>query len=309
MTKADQLGESAAFDDVVPRRRSARRELIDQATGVPTEEPVAAARGVPLDQLAHNPFNPRATLTEIAETADSLLERGQIQPITIITRQAFLIAHPDAEERIGTATFVVVDGNRRLAAARMAGLEELRVDVNDDLAETAADLLESSLVANIQREDLSPLEEARALSQLVDTHGSLRQVARRVGKSHVWVGQRLALLNLTPQLQEKVENREIPIEDARALGKLPQEQQGEKAAKLAARRSQPDREPESGNGVNTPRRSPAPTARRAPDGGNGVNTSTFDWRDLDAVARALRDNLTTGELTALIALLSQDSQN
>ena len=306
MSKADQLGESSAFDDVAPPRRSTRRELIDQATGVATEEPAAATRNMPVGQLAHNPFNPRAALTEIQETADSLLERGQIQPITIITRQAFLNAHPDAEDRIGTATFVVLDGNRRLAAARMAGLDALRVDVNDDLAETAADILESALVANIQREDLAPLEEARALAQLMNTHGSLRQVARRVGKSHVWVSQRLALLNLTPDLQEKVTNRELRIEDARALGKLPEQQQAEKAAKLAADRVQLTQEPGDGNGVNTSRRPRTRSAGSTGEGGNGVNTPPLDWHDLDTVARALRSNLNSGELAALIALLSHN---
>ena len=304
MSKADELGASSAFDEVIPPRRSTRRALIDQATGVATEEPATPPRIVPLAQLAHNPFNPRVTLTEVQETADSLLERGQVQPITIITRQAFLNAHPDADDQIGAAAFVVIDGNRRLAAARLAGLEELRVDVNDDLAETAADILETALVANIQRADLAPLEEARALTQLMDTHGSLRQVARRVGKSHVWVGQRLALLNLTPELQEKVASREIPIEDGRTLGKLPQHQQTERAAELAAARVESDREREGGNGVNTPRSRDRVT-RSTTKRGNGVNAPAFDWHDLDTVAGTLRGNLDAGELTALIALLGQ----
>lgn len=305
MSKADDLGESSAFDAMPPRRRT-RRELINEATGVESHTPGTAPRNLPLSRLAHNPFNPRVLLPEIQETADSLLERGQIQPITVITRAAFLNAHPEAEEQIGVADFIVLDGNRRLAAAHLAGMEELRVDVNDDLAETAADLLESALIANIQREDLTPLEQARGLSQLMKVHGSLRQVARRVGKTHVWVSQRLALLDLTPDLQKKLASKELSIEDARQLGKIPKQRQAEEAVKLAAARAP------GVNGVNTrsrparnPKRTPSPGPTTAP-GGNGVNTSSpgeIDWHDIESLAGMLRGQLDTVELATLISLI------
>ncbi|MQY10238.1 hypothetical protein SRB5_03450 [Streptomyces sp. RB5] len=89
-----------------------------------------AARTVKRSQLAHNPFNVRETLTELEETAASLLEKGQLQPLAVVSRQAFLKAHPGQEEALGPALHVVIDGNRRLAAA-LADLPEMHIFVND----------------------------------------------------------------------------------------------------------------------------------------------------------------------------------
>ncbi|MFD3883044.1 ParB/RepB/Spo0J family partition protein [Streptomyces microflavus] len=106
------------------------------------------------------------------ETATSLRERGQIQPVTVVRRAAFLLAHPGQEDVLGEAEYVVIDGNRRLAAAIAADLDELRIDVNDVLATTAADILESALIANVHRVDVAPLDQANALKELVGVHGS-----------------------------------------------------------------------------------------------------------------------------------------
>lgn len=111
---------------------------------------------VALEQLVHNPFNPREALTDLEETAASLRAKGQIQPVTVVRTAAFLAAHPGQEEAVGAAEYVVIDGNRRLAAAHQAHLAELRIDVNDDLAATAADILESALIANVHRVDVPP---------------------------------------------------------------------------------------------------------------------------------------------------------
>jgi ParB family transcriptional regulator, chromosome partitioning protein len=294
MTKADQLGSSASFA-AVAAPRSTRRRLIDGVTGDTPASP--EARTARLADLAHNPLNPRHHLGDLQETADSLLERGQVQPVTVVTRQAFLAAHPDLEGDLGEARYVVIDGNRRLGAARIAGLDELRIDVNDALAATAADILESALVANIQRADLSPLDEAEALATLLNAHGSQRQVARRVGKTHVWVSQRLALLALTPGLQDALRDGELTVEDARQVARLPHDQQAA-AAQAAAddRQARRDRsrqsappapqagtaEADRGNGVSTPpappapgnsgQDDPAPQPARGPAGGNGVST-------------------------------------
>ncbi|MCZ9336300.1 hypothetical protein NGM37_00760, partial [Streptomyces sp. TRM76130] len=67
---------------------------------------------------------------------------------------------------------MVIDGNRRLKAAALAGLAELRIDVNDELAASAADILESALIANVHRVDVPPLDQAKAIQQLVEVHGS-----------------------------------------------------------------------------------------------------------------------------------------
>nr|AAO61181.1 parB1-like [Streptomyces lividans 1326] len=186
---------------------------------------------VTLAELAHNPFNPRDEYTDIEETAESLRVRGQIQPVTVARRAAFLRAHPDQEEQIGSAEYVVIDGNRRLRAASAAGLTELRIDVNDDLAATAADMLESALIANVHRVDVPPLDQARAIQELVGVHGTQGKVAKRLGKTPAWVSQRLALLELAPELQKAVETGELKVEPARRIGRLPKAQQAPAAEK------------------------------------------------------------------------------
>jgi ParB family chromosome partitioning protein len=341
MSKADQLGDSDSFA-AVTHIRSARRRLMDEVTG---EAPASAdARTARLADLAHNPCNPRQELGDLQETADSLLERGQIQPVTVATRQAFLSAHPGCENELGAARYVVLDGNRRLAAARLAGLEELRIDVNDALAASAADILESALVANLHRENLTPLEEAEALAALVKVHGSQRQAARRVGKTHVWVSQRLALLDLTPDLRDALHSGDLTVEDARQVARLPQDQQ---AAGVAARQGHrrnraaakditpPSAAPEAGDGGNAVSalsplhpaaedsgapQAPAPARTASPDAatGNGVSsdepaarsagrTVTLDWEDLPAVAELLRQNLDSGQREKLASLITADS--
>ncbi|MDK1476843.1 ParB/RepB/Spo0J family partition protein [Streptomyces sp. 549] len=278
MSKADKLKASASFGQARPV--SARRAAIGAATGAPTLG-VPAPTAAPLRALAANPFNPRDELTDIEETAASLTERGQIQPVAVVRRSAFLSAHPGRDEDLGEAEYVVIDGNRRLAAAAIAGLEELRIDVNDALASSAADMLESALIANVHRVDVPPLDQARALQQLVDVHGSQGKVAKRLGKTPAWVSQRLALLGLTPELQDKVEAGELKVEPARRLGRLPKEQQAaaaEETINAVKPPRQRTRRPLSGgtdaqtvNAVNTPE--PGPEAEAAPtETVNGVNT-------------------------------------
>lgn len=219
------IDEDGAGESPAPRRVRTRSQIMKGEGKRPPAK-------VELKLLAHNPFNPRDELTEIEETAESLRAKGQIQPVTVARREAFLAAHPGREEEIGDAEYVVIDGNRRLAAAHLAGLAELRIDVNDELAASAADLLESALIANIHRVDVPPLDQAKAIQELVHVHGSQGQVAKRLGKTPAWVSQRLALLELTPDLQEKVETGELKVEPARRIGRLPKEQQAAAAAEV-----------------------------------------------------------------------------
>lgn len=338
-SKADQLGDSDSFAAVTPIR-SARRRMMDEVTG---DAPASTdARTARLADLAHNPFNPRTNLGDLQETADSLLERGQIQPVTVVTRQAFLTAHPGQDDHLGTARYVVIDGNRRLGAARLAGLDDLRIDVNDALAASAADIIESALVANIHREALTPLEEAEALATLVKVHGSQRQVARRVGKTHVWVSQRLALLNLTPELQDALRDGDINVEDARQVGRLHQDQQAADAQARKERRENPPVKDTpvpppaptptgGGNAVSTPAsteppaenasapRDPAPPNVQAAgdSSGNAVSTVrpprapahrvTLDWDDIPAIAELLLQNLDQHQRQALASLITVGS--
>ncbi|MFI9311526.1 ParB/RepB/Spo0J family partition protein [Streptomyces triculaminicus] len=239
-----------------PRRVRTRQQIMN---GEGKRPPAS----VELKLLAHNPFNPRDELTELEETAGSLKEKGQIQPVAVVRRAAFLTAHPDQEGQIGEAEYVVIDGNRRLAAAAVAGLAELRIDVNDALAASAADMLEAALIANVHRVDVPPLDQAKAIQELVTVHGSQGKVAKRLGKTPAWVSQRLALLGLTADLQEKVETGELKVEPARRIGRLPKEEQATAAeeavqAASAPRQRSPRREltdrskPQTVNAVNGP---------------------------------------------------------
>ncbi|HWU10544.1 MAG TPA: ParB/RepB/Spo0J family partition protein [Streptomyces sp.] len=250
-----------------PRRVRTRQQIIN---GEGKRPPAA----VPLTQLAHNPFNPREQLTELEETAESLTARGQVQPVAVVRRAAFLATHPGLEEQLGKAEYVVIDGNRRLAAAGLAGLAELRIDVNDDLAASAADMLEGALIANVHRVDVPPLDQAKAIQELVRVHGSQGKVAKRLGKTAAWVSQRLALLELTPELQEKVEAGELKVEPARRIGRLPKEEQAAAAA-------------ETVNAVNAPRqRSPRRVLAQRENGDtvNAVNTSRAGTEDASSAS-------------------------
>ncbi|MGK5628574.1 ParB/RepB/Spo0J family partition protein [Streptomyces sp. URMC 123] len=237
VTRGFSIDEDGSSEKPAPRRIRTRQQIMN---GEGKRPPAAVELGL----LAHNPFNPRDELTDIEETADSLRAKGQIQPITVARRAAFLQAHPGQEEAIGDAEYVVIDGNRRLAAAHEAGLKQLRIDVNDDLAVSAADILESALIANIHRVDVPPLNQARAIQELVSKHGSQEKVAKRLGKSGAWVSQRLALLELPDDLQQKVESGELTVKDGRRIGRLPEEQQRVEADKALNRVKAP-RKPRS----------------------------------------------------------------
>ncbi|WP_405649007.1 ParB/RepB/Spo0J family partition protein [Streptomyces uncialis] len=251
VTRGFSIDDEGQDSKPAPRRVRTRQQIMNGEGKRPPES-------VELRLLAHNPFNPRDELTELEETAESLKEKGQIQPVAVVRRAAFLSVHPDQEPELGEAEYVVIDGNRRLAAAGVAGLEKLRIDVNDDLAASAEDLLESALIANVHRVDVPPIDQAKALQGLVKVHGSQGKVAKRLGKTPAWVSQRLALLELTPELQKKVETGELKVEPARRIGRMPK---GEQAA--AAK--------ETVNAVNTPRQRSPRRVLKASDAGETVN--------------------------------------
>ncbi|MFD8145232.1 ParB/RepB/Spo0J family partition protein [Streptomyces sp. NPDC059708] len=300
-SKADKLGVSASFARAQPVGVSSRRAAIAEATGAPTSGVVPPSE-VPIEALAHNPFNLREDLTDLDELAQSLTVRGQLQPLAVATRMAFMEAHPGATDGLGRAPYVVIDGNRRLAAAQLAGLKTMHIHVNDALSASAADILESALIANVHRVDVAPMDQARALQELVDVHGSQAQVAKRIGKTPAWVSQRLTLLNLTPELQDKVETGELKVEPARRIGRLPQEEQ-EAAATQSINAVNPPRQrtrptPPTVNAVNTPTPTPPTTPSPTP-------RITISAQSPETIADALTAHLTPDDLKAVTELLMQ----
>ncbi|MDT0615355.1 ParB/RepB/Spo0J family partition protein [Streptomyces lancefieldiae] len=238
MSKADQLGSGRFGGGARPI--SARRQAVAAATGVPTEG-IAPPPELPVARISLNPDNPRSTLGDLTDLAGSLKTHGQKQAITVMNRDAYLKANPDRETDLERdTTHVVIDGSSRLAAARDAGLTTIKVMVSDDQGTTSEELLESALVANIHRQDLEELDEARALQRLLAIHGSQRALAKRLHRSQGWVSQRLALLNLTPELQARIGDE--PIDLLRAVGNKPADQQVAALEELRkARADQPPR--------------------------------------------------------------------
>ncbi|MEU5225050.1 ParB/RepB/Spo0J family partition protein [Streptomyces toyocaensis] len=238
MSKADQLGAGRFGGGVRPV--SARRQAVAAATGVPTEGLAPPTELAP-HRISLNPDNPRSTLGDLTDLAGSLSTHGQKQAITVMNRDAYVKANPDREADVEPDTaYVVIDGSSRLAAAREAGLTTVKVMVSDEQGSTSEELLESALVANIHRQDLEELDEARALQRLLTIHGSQRALAKRLHRSQGWVSQRLALLNLTPELQARI--HEEPIELLRAVGNRPHEEQTTALEELKAERARKEAE-------------------------------------------------------------------
>ncbi|CAL9323979.1 ParB/RepB/Spo0J family partition protein [Streptomyces sp. SudanB66_2053] len=236
MSKADQLGAGRFGGGV--RTVSARRQAVAAATGVPTEG-VAPPTELSPHRISLNPDNPRSSLGDLTDLAGSLKTHGQKQAITVMNRDAYVKVNPDREADLEPdTTYVVIDGSSRLAAAREANLAAVKVMVSDDQGSTSEELLESALVANIHRQDLEELDEARALQRLLAIHGSQRALAKRLHRSQGWVSQRLALLNLTPELQARIGQE--PIDLLRAVGNKPHAEQVAALQELKDERSRKD---------------------------------------------------------------------
>jgi ParB family chromosome partitioning protein len=238
MSKADQLGAGRFGGGV--RSVSARRQAVAAATGVPTEG-VAPPTELPPHRISLNPDNPRSTLGDLTDLAGSLKTHGQKQAITVMNRDAYIKANPEREADLEPdTTHVVIDGSSRLAAAREAGLPAVKVMVSDDQGTNSEELLESALVANIHRSDLGELDEARALRRLLAIHGSQTALSKRLHRSQGWVSQRLALLNLTPELQRRIGVE--PIDLLRAVANRPAGEQEAALQELKEERARREEE-------------------------------------------------------------------
>jgi ParB family chromosome partitioning protein len=179
---------------------------------IPQRAPSApGAIDIPLDRIRENPRQPRQRMADdaLATLAASIREHGVIQPILVT-------------ETIDG--YRLVAGERRVRAARMAGLERIPAVIRQ-LADR--DQLELALVENLQREDLDPIEAARAYRQLIDDFAfSQEDLASRVGRARSTVANTLRLLDLHPDVQAALADGAITEGHARALGGLATEGQG-----------------------------------------------------------------------------------
>jgi len=157
-----------------------------------------------VEQIAPNPRQPRLNMDpqELSELAESIRAHGVLQPL-IVTNGA----QPDE--------FVLIAGERRLLAARQAGLERVPVLVREA---SERELLELALIENVQRADLNPLEAAEAFRQLAEEFElAHEEIAQRVGKSRAAVTNTLRLLKLPESVQQALRQEQISEGHARAL--------------------------------------------------------------------------------------------
>lgn len=173
--------------------------LADQRSG----DDARSVREIPIDLIAPNPYQPRTVFDEglLQELADSIKEHGVLQPVLV--------------RRQGADRYELIVGERRLRAARMVGLTSLPAVLREC---SDRDMILVALIENVQRTDVSPLEQARAYRRMV-TEFSLTQeeVARRVGKSRAAVGNTMRLLSLQEPAMRALEEGRISEGHARLL--------------------------------------------------------------------------------------------
>jgi ParB family chromosome partitioning protein len=182
-----------------------------------------------LDQMVAGVYQPRTRMDEGAlyELAESIKVQGIMQPILVRRLAADAAAAKNAE-------FEIIAGERRFRAARLAGLESVPVLVRDVPDEAAAAM---SLIENIQREDLNPLEEAQGLQRLVVEFGLTHEAAAQaVGRSRSAASNLLRLLNLAEPAQAMLMAGDLDMGHARALLALDRGTQITAANQIAARK-------------------------------------------------------------------------
>ena len=184
----------------------------------PAAAPAAEASGnlsqgdrlqnIPVELLQRGQYQPRSDIRQdtLDELADSIKSQGVVQPI---------VARPLAKNGGNTQRYEIIAGERRWRAAQLAGLAEIPAVIRDVEDESA---IAMALIENIQRENLNPMEEARALDRLVQefdlTHS---EAAQAVGRSRAGVSNLLRLLDLSDKVKPMVESRQIEMGHARAI--------------------------------------------------------------------------------------------
>jgi ParB family transcriptional regulator, chromosome partitioning protein len=238
-----------------------------------------AALEIPLEKIERDPTQPREEFDEeaLARLAESIKARGLLQPVRVRW----------SEER---GRYMLIAGERRWRAAEMAGLPTLTCIV-DEKELTPAELLADQVTENLLREDLNPMERARAFRTLMDLNGwSGNQLAKELGISQSSVVQALAPLKLPEPVQEMIEREAISAAAAYEVSKLDDPAlQAEVAQAAVAENLKRSEVAELVQAVKA--RRPAPKARPEPitiDLGDGC-TVTVRWKK-------------AGELTALQAL-------
>ena len=208
---------------------------------IPTGEPASASpyREIPINQIRPNPSQPRSHHDEetLRGLARSIIEVGLLQPVVV----------QEADHG-----YTLISGERRWRAAQLAGLQSIPAMLRK-ADETGA--LTQALIENLQREDLTPLEEASAYRNLIDQHGLTQQeVAHRVGKGRATVANSIRLLRLPPPILELLETAQLTAGHARALLSVSDPKYATHIAKRAVAEGWTVRQVEEAVNARTPRK-------------------------------------------------------
>lgn len=187
---------------------------------LPPENPIADSLYLPISKIERCASQPRKHFDDdsLAELADSIREHGVIQPLTV--------------RKLSSGYYQIIAGERRWRAARLAGLQEVPAVV---IEADDRKVMELSLIENLQREDLDPIEEAEGYRTLIDTyHMTQEEAAERVGKSRSAVANSLRLLGLTGEARKLLESGALSAGHARALLPLDEAMQKKAAAQVVS---------------------------------------------------------------------------
>jgi len=177
---------------------------------------------LPIEAIRPNPYQPRKTfdIENLEELAESIKIYGVLQPITV--------------RMVGNNSYELVAGERRLRASKLAGLKEVPAIVINAHDQDSAIL---SLIENLQRENLNFIEEAQAYYNLInDHHLTQEQLAKVLGKSQSTIANKLRILKLSKEIQEKLLENDLTERHARALLRLPDEELQKKVLEVIVKK-------------------------------------------------------------------------
>jgi len=178
---------------------------------------------IPVDDISPNPYQPRKDFNKsnLEDLSDSIMEYGILQPINV--------------RKMGNAGYELVAGERRLRAAKLAGLKEIPAIVIEIVEQDSAII---SLIENLQRENLGFFDEAEGYYNLINDHGlTQEELARKIGKNQSTVANKIRLLRLPDSVKKKIVEHKLTERHARALLKLPDEKQQQKVLKNIIKKS------------------------------------------------------------------------
>ncbi len=181
--------------------------LLPGTTATRTATVPEVTQRIPLEQILPNPFQPRKEFDhiDISELADSIHKNGILQPILV--------------RRKGDGRYELIAGERRLRAAKLAGLPTIPAMVRNSSDEQTIEL---ALVENLQRKDLNPIETARAYQRLITEFAFTQEkLAEQLGKERSSVANTLRLLNLPSEIQQLVESMKLTAGHAKVILGLP----------------------------------------------------------------------------------------